>query len=140
MRKGFSMTGEVGGQARDEAVRLLRFVAVGIVNTAIGYGMILLGLLCGLGDYAANVVGFALGLPISYALHRRHTFQVRRRASVREGMMYLCAFLIAYGANIGIIAAGRATGFENSAVLQAVAICCYAGVLFALTRFTFRPR
>lgn len=132
------MTGDVGVQPHDEAARVLRFVLVGIVNTAIGYGMILLGLLCGLGDYAANVVGFALGLPISYALHRRHTFRVQRRASVREGGTYLCAFLIAYGANIGVIAAGRAIGFESSAVVQAAAICCYAALLFVLTRFIFR--
>lgn len=132
------MRGDVGAQPRNEAGRLLRFVTVGIVNTAIGYGMILVGLLCGLDDYSANVAGFAVGLPISYALHRRHTFRVERRPTIREGATYLCAFLIAYGANLGVIAAGRAIGFEASAVLQAAAICCYAALLFVLTRLIFR--
>ena len=130
------------GRSRAEVARLLRFLAVGLVNTGIGYAIILLALLCGLGDYAANITGFALGLPISYFLHRKHTFKARSRASVREGGAYVIAFLIAYGANLGVIAAGRAAGFGGgSAVLQAAAISCYALLLFVLTRIlVFRPQ
>lgn len=127
-------------RTRAETARVLRFVAVGIVNTAIGYGMILAALLCGLGDYAANMVGFALGLPISYGLHRRLTFQAKRRANSREAAAYLLAFVIAYAANLGVIAVGHAAGIATGPLLQAAAICCYAGLLFVLTRFiVFRP-
>lgn len=117
-----------------EAGTLLRFVAVGIANTAIGYGIILCGLLAGLGDYAANITGFALGLPISYGLHRRLTFRARHRVHAGEALRYGAAFLTAFGANLGVIAAGRAAGLDNSPLLQALAICTYAGVLFVLTR------
>jgi putative flippase GtrA len=125
----------------DEAARIVRFVVMGGVSTAIGYGLILGALACGLGDYAANIVGFALGLPVSYTLHRRHTFRAPGRGSKREAAAYLVAFVIAYGANLVVVAAGRAAGVPAGAAVQALAICVYAVVLFVLTRFmVLRPR
>nr|WP_314464610.1 GtrA family protein [uncultured Novosphingobium sp.] len=119
-----------------EAATLARFVLVGLANTAIGYGLILGWLRAGLGDYAANLAGFAMGLPISYALHRHLTFRARHRASTAEALRYGAAFLVSYAANLGVIALGRAAGFERSALVQGLAICTYAGVLFVLTRIT----
>lgn len=124
-----------------EAATLARFVLVGLGNTAIGYGLILGGLRLGLGDYAANMAGFALGLPISYGLHRHLTFRARHRATRAEALRYGVAFLIAYAANLAVVAMGRAAGFDRSALVQGAAICTYAGVLFVLTRVTvFRAR
>lgn len=136
---------------RGELATLARFVLVGAANTAIGYGLILCWLYAGLGDYAANVAGFAMGLPISWALHRRLTFRARHRPDAGEIVRYALAFLTAYGANIGVIAMGRAAGFTSmgsatgalgaSAVLQGLAVCTYAAVLFVLTRLiVFRAR
>jgi putative flippase GtrA len=119
-----------------EAAILVRFVLVGLANTAIGYGLILGWLRLGLGDYAANVAGFAMGLPISYGLHRHLTFRARNRATLSEALRYGTAFLIAYAANLAVIALGRGAGFERSALVQGLAICTYAGVLFVLTRIT----
>lgn len=124
-----------------EAATLARFVLVGLGNTAIGYALILGWLRLGLGDYAANLAGFAMGLPISYGLHRHLTFRARHRATLAEGLRYGAAFLIAYGANLAVIAMGRGAGFERSALVQGLAICTYAAVLFVLTRVTvFRAR
>ena len=119
-----------------EAATLARFVLVGLANTAIGYGLILGWLRLGMGDYAANVTGFAMGLPISYGLHRHLTFRARHRATLNEALRYGTAFLIAYGANLAVVALGRSAGFERSALVQGLAICTYAGVLFVLTRIT----
>lgn len=124
-----------------EAATAARFVLVGAANTAIGYGLILGWLHAGLGDYAANLAGFAMGLPISYALHRHLTFRARHRATAAEGLRYAAAFLVSYAANLVVVAMGRAAGFERSALVQGLAICIYAGVLFVLTRLTvFRAR
>lgn len=124
-----------------EVAVLARFVLVGLGNTAIGYGLILGWLRLGLDDYAANMAGFAMGLPISYGLHRHLTFRARHRATTAEALRYAAAFLIAYAANLSAVALGRAAGFERSALVQGAAICTYAAVLFVLTRITvFRAR
>ncbi|GAM06053.1 GtrA family protein [Novosphingobium sp. MBES04] len=73
------MTRLRGAALRSELVLALRFGLVGLANTAIGYGLILVWLLAGVGDYGANVLGFALGFPISYALHHRLTYRRRER-------------------------------------------------------------
>lgn len=114
---------------------MLRFILAGIVNTAVGYGIILSALAVGLGDYTANIVGFSLGLPFSYILHRRLTYRVQSRPNGSEAVLYMCAFVVAFFANLGVIAAGKVVGLEPSALLQAAAVCCYAGTLFVLTRF-----
>lgn len=126
---------------RGELLTLARFVLVGGVNTAIGYALILAWLYAGFGDYAANMLGFAMGLPISYFLHRSLTFRARYRASGGEMVRYVLAFCLAYGANLLAIAVGRSLGLGGSALLQAFAICTYAALLFVLTRLiVFRGR
>lgn len=119
---------------RGELLTLARFVLVGAANTAIGYALILIWLYAGFGDYSANVLGFAMGLPISYVLHRSLTFRARYRASGGEMVRYVLAFLVAYGANLLAIAVGRGMGLGGTALLQAIAICTYAVLLFLLTR------
>ncbi|SMP71684.1 Putative flippase GtrA (transmembrane translocase of bactoprenol-linked glucose) [Novosphingobium panipatense] len=125
----------------DDVGQVARFLLVGMANTGLGYGIILVGLQGGLGDYAANILGFVLGLPISYLLHRSLTFRARTRRSLREASLYLCAFLTAFFANLAVVTAGLAIGYESSAVVQGAAIGSYAVVLFILTRFVvFRQR
>ncbi|GLQ79247.1 hypothetical protein GCM10007881_27650 [Mesorhizobium huakuii] len=42
--------------------RILRFGAVGLINTALGYTLIQAGLALGLSDIVSNATGFAAGL------------------------------------------------------------------------------
>ncbi len=119
---------------RTELQTSRRFILVGILNTAIGYSFILLGLWAGAGDYLANAIGFCLGLPVSYILHRNWTFRTRRTASVSEGVRYLAAFLVSYGFNVGVVTAGRMAGYPENPFLQAAAICTYAAVFYVISR------
>ena len=117
-----------------EAARIVRFILVGMFNTLLGYGFILAGLFLGAGDYLANVAGFALGMPIAYALHRRFTFKATVAPSRAEAMQFIAVFLVAYGTNLGVVAAGRAMGYVESPLVQLLAICTYAAVLYVLNR------
>ena len=89
-----------------ELATIVRFIFVGLFNTLIGYGFILAGLFLGAGDYLANVIGFALGMPIAYSLHRRFTFKHPKPPSRSEALQFVIVFLIAYGANIGVVTIG----------------------------------
>ncbi|MBT0667204.1 GtrA family protein [Novosphingobium profundi] len=124
---------------REEAWLALRFGLVGLANTAIGYGLIVACLFAGLGDYGANLLGFAMGFPISYALHRRLTYRRQDAMNLRDMHGYAAAFAAAYGLNLGVVALGRAMGHAGSPLVQALAVIAYALCLFGLTRcFVFR--
>lgn len=123
-----------GDELRNELAAIGRFILVGLLNTAIGYAIILTALVAGLGDYTANLVGFILGFPIAYTLQRRWTFRTNSRATFLEAGLYALCFLMAYGANLAIITAGRQLGYEENALVQLAAICIYSGVFYVLTR------
>ena len=122
-----------------DLAEIARFIAVGALNTLVGYGFILAGLFLGAGDYLANAVGFALGMPVSWLLHRKLTFRVRRRVSAGEIGRYVVAVAIAYGANLAVVTAGRMAGFFENPLVQLAAVCCYAAVFYVFSRrFVFR--
>lgn len=122
-----------------EVAMLARFLLAGAFNTAIGYGFILAGLFLGAGDYLANIIGFALGLPIAYALHRSFTFRVERRASPAEAVRYALTVLIAFAANLGVVAAGRSMGYVEHPLVQLAAVCVYAAVFYVISRMLVFP-
>lgn len=123
----------------NEIATIARFVLVGLFNTALGYGFILAGLFLGAGDYLANVIGFALGLPIAYMLHRGFTFRVPSSTNREEMSRYLVAFLVAFGANLGVVATGRALGYVNDPIVQLAAVLAYASISYILSRLIVFP-
>ena len=115
-------------------ITFARFIAVGLFNTAIGYGFILAFLLLGFGDYSANLLGFVFGLPVSFLMHRRLTFRVGISPHVGEASRYAAAVLVAYLGNLGVVTAGRQLGYVENPLVQALAIATYAGVFFVLCK------
>ena len=111
-----------------------RFLAVGLVNSVVGYAIILGGLRAGLGDYAANATGYAVGLMIAYVLQRRFVFAVKRARTTGEILRFLAAAGLAYGVNLGVIHTARAMGHVASPLAQAVAMASYSLTFFGLSR------
>lgn len=120
--------------ARNEVATIARFVLVGLVNTGIGYGIILSCLFLGVGDYAANAIGFALGMPLAHALHRRFTFRAATSVRRTEFAKFAVVFLVAYATNVAVVAVGRQLGYVDSPLIQLLAIITYAAVLYVLNR------
>lgn len=121
-----------------ETIRLLRFAAVGLLNTALGYAIILAGLTLGYGDIPSNILGYAAGLVLGFILNRRWTFSdtphLRRGATLR----YAVSFAVAYGANLTIILAALSFGFINNPWVHLTGICVYSGLFYlASSRFVF---
>ena len=112
-----------------------RFLVVGLLNTAFGYAIILLGLKLGLGDYLANAAGYAAGLALSYGLNRRWTFAVTTRPTLAEAGRFGLVAIAAYAVNIGVLYLARSMGFVDSPLAQAAAMLCYSIVFFLLSRF-----
>lgn len=54
---------------------MLRYIAVGVVNTGVGLGTIYLGMYAlGLSAEAANLVGYCVGIVTSFVLNKYWTF------------------------------------------------------------------
>lgn len=79
--------------------QLVRFSAVGLLNTAIGLGMIALAMMLGATPTLANVIGYATALPVSFLLNKTWTFDDRDR-SAPQVPRFILIFVIAYGANL----------------------------------------
>lgn len=81
----------------------VRFVIVGGINTTVGLLTIwLLKWLGGLGDFTANLCGYALGVCVSFLLNRSWTFSFKG-AWLPSVARFLVVVGIAYLANLGVV-------------------------------------
>ena len=121
--------------------RFVRFGVAGLANTFIGYGVILLAMSVGAGDYLANAIGYATGVVVSFAINRSFTFQVRRRISQGEVLRYCAAFAAAYACNFAALTIARQELGSGSWVAQLLAVIVYAIAFYLLSaRFVFNER
>lgn len=122
--------------------QLLRYGLVGLANTAVGYGLILVGLWLGMGDYPANAFGFAIGLCFSFFANRAFTFSRRGPIAAPEVGRFLACFALAYAANLAVVAAGKAAGLDSNPLVHLAGTALYSVCFFVLIRsFSFgRPR
>ena len=112
-----------------------RFAAVGVLNTFVGYAIIVAALSLGASDYVANALGYSAGLLLGFILHRGWSFggkgEQGRRAAIRYGL----AFGLAYSANIAVVSLGRRLGMIDLPVTHLVAMASYSLVFFLLARY-----
>lgn len=82
---------------------LLRFLAVGIANTAVGVGVIIAAQAwLGLSPLPANALGYGVAIPLSFALNRRWTFS--HDGPTRPAMLkYAVVLALAYVANVAVL-------------------------------------
>ena len=100
------------------AMTLIRFGLVGLLNTAIGFAVILFALRMGAGDYTANATGYTAGLALSYMLNRSWTFGVTQPVNPAEFARFMGAFALSYAANLLLITAGTLAGFGGNPLLH----------------------
>jgi putative flippase GtrA len=111
-------------------VQLARFGAVGLVNTAAGYIVIVIGLVLGAGDVLANATGYVVGLTLSYFLNSRWTFRRASRVGPRILIRYLAVFVVAYGVNLTIVFAGRRLGYPENPLVHLAGVGGYAAFFY----------
>ncbi|HEX6705486.1 MAG TPA: GtrA family protein [Albitalea sp.] len=111
--------------------QLLRFVAVGSLNTLLGFSVIvLLTQGFGVGDVPANLAGFALGACSSYVLNKTFTFGSRKpHAHAAPAFVLMLGACMA--ANLAVLLLALHVLHLPSIVAQALAVLAY-NVLFFL--------
>jgi putative flippase GtrA len=117
---------------------LWRFASVGVVNTLAGLALIYAARALGLGEIAANAIGYAAGLMLSFVLNRRWTF-VHRSAWPSLALRFAIVVAVAWAANVLVLLA-LLDGGMNAALAQAVAVLPYAALSYLGCRWwVFAP-
>jgi putative flippase GtrA len=114
---------------------LMRYLAVGLLNTAIGLATIYLAILIfHADDVVANVVGYSVGLACSFVLNRRWTFD--SGASIAPQLLrFLLVMLVAYLANLGTVMGLTRLLAQNRYLAQAAGAIPYTLIGYLGSRF-----
>jgi putative flippase GtrA len=116
-------------------IQFLRYVAVGVLNTFLGYFVIFGCMyLLGMHPVASNIAGYAVGLVVSYTLNRSYTFnstQDRRPEILR----FLAVFAIAYMLNfVALLLLIYEFGMHEG-LSQVAAGVVYVGSAFLMNKY-----
>jgi putative flippase GtrA len=85
------------------ASSVTRFLLVGVINTAVGLSVIFsVQLLTDLGAVWANIIGYAVGLTVSFFLNKRWTFRFNG-GIIGPVLRFSVVFLVAYCANLSAV-------------------------------------
>ncbi|WP_077046219.1 GtrA family protein [Pseudomonas sp. KK4] len=115
--------------------QLIKFVIVGVLNTILGYSVIFGCMyILGMDPVISNVVGYLIGLMLSYTLNRKVTFQSTSK-SKSEVVRFLIVFLIAYFANLAVLMILINVGVFHEVVNQIVAGAVYVVFSFFLNKY-----
>ena len=79
--------------------QFITYNAVGIVNTVVGFGLILFLMLLGVSPVLSNIVGYGVGAILSYYLNSKYTFDMKAR-SANQGVKFFAILFLAYGLNM----------------------------------------
>jgi putative flippase GtrA len=120
--------------------QVTRYVAVGVINTCTGLLVIYaLKLFAGLGDVGANVLGYAVGMSVSFSLNRKWTFGYLGNYWA-SGFRFLVAMIVSYGLNLlTVLLALHALGL-NSYVAQMLGVPPFTIASYLLCKYwVFNP-
>ena len=117
------------------ATALLRFLLVGLANTAIGYGLIMY-LHYGLAvpHFYANTAGYVAGGAVSYWLNRHFTFESERSHSAALPL-FVGAVLVCFALNAAVLALALNVWKLPFPAAQALAMFSYTAAFFVLNKF-----
>lgn len=116
------------------ARQALRFGLVGLANTALGLVAIYLLMAAGLGVVLSNVGGYALGMGLSYVLHRWWTFESRAPLA-RSMPRFVAVTAVAYVLNLAVVVTSMAVLDVEAHAAQALGVLAYAAAGFAGSRW-----
>ncbi len=121
-------------------MQLLRFLAVGVLNSAVGLALIYVFMALGNDYRGANAVGYAGGILVSFVINRSWTFA--DSGDWRKSFMaWLCVVGGAYAAQLLLVIGLHDRLGIDVRIAQALGVPAYTALTFLGARyFTFRHR
>ena len=118
---------------------VLRYLLIGVANTFTGLSAIYLAKwLLGMGDVSANMLGYGVGLLLSFTLNKRWTF--RHVGPVVPAMArFFIVIGVAYFANLLVVMYSISMLQLNSYLAQALGVIPYTVIGYLGSRFYAFP-
>lgn len=118
---------------------VLRYFTVGVANTAVGMGVIVLAQdFLNFEPLAANALGYSVAIPVGFALNRSWTFchpGPTRSAFFR----YLAVLALAYFSNLGVLAIATLKFDVAAHPGQLAGVLAYTAISYlGMRHFAFR--
>ncbi|PAF45819.1 GtrA family protein [Helicobacter sp. 11S02629-2] len=107
---------------------LIRYLIVGVINTFVGFGLIFLLTYLKVNPYIANIIGYVVGIVVSYILNSFFTFKKKANFFV-----FVISMGIAWLANIIMLKVALELGV-NVYIAQVLAGIVYVVVGFGLSK------
>jgi len=119
----------------------VRYLAAGLLATLVGLSVIWGAMWAlGLNPFAANALGYAIALTISFQIHKFWTFGAAKTGRAgRRPARYLIAFAIAYAANLAGLALALNAFPDRAYAAQLAGMATYTTGFFLLNRFWVFP-
>jgi len=112
-----------------------RFLSVGVANTFLGLSIIYAAKwLLHLGDVAANVLGYSVGLSLSFSLNSRWTFAYCG-PHLPALIKFLLVTLVAYAANLAVVLVAIHYFDANAYLSQASGVVPYTLISYLASRY-----
>lgn len=111
-----------------------RYITAGALNTLAGFGCIAACTALGMNPFAANVLGYGVGLIIGYLMARGFVF---RSTSPWAGEMlgYILCFVLSYVLNLLVLYGGLNVLKTSAIASQFAALVVYVFSMYALSRW-----
>ena len=114
---------------------LSRYLAVGVINTLVGYGLIFL--LMYQFEYSpeiSNLIGYGVGLIFSYSLNRNYTFK-SKETKHKEFVRFFTGFFLSYGVSFCALVILTHPLKLSGGLGQILSGIVYVGFSFLLNRY-----
>lgn len=112
----------------------IRFFLAGIVNTLGSLAIIYLAKVIGIGDMAANAMGYGVGIILSFVLNKKWTFQ-HDGPVLSTFVRFIIVIGLAYLANLAVVLGTIYIFNINSYIAQALGIPLYTAVAYIGSRW-----
>jgi len=116
-----------------EAAYITRYTGSGVVNTIIGFIVILSAMAMGFSPMVSNVAGYAVGFMLGFVFSKKFVFRSNGHF-VSESVRYLIAFIISFLFNLLVLHLALAYLNIHAVTSQVVAAVSYTVLMYILTR------
>jgi putative flippase GtrA len=124
-----------GPDRRRHMVQIVKYLVVGVINTLFGYSIIFGCMyLLGIEPAASNMIGYGIGLVVSFLMHRHVTF-ASKGDQRQEFVRFLAVFAIAYLLNLGVLLALVYWLHVGKGISQVAAGTAYVAASYLMQKF-----
>lgn len=117
-----------------EAIYFIRYSGAGLINTIVGFIVILSAMALNFSPMISNIAGYAVGFTLGFVLSKKFVFRSNDRF-VAESIRYLLAFVISFLINLLVLQLALNNLNFNALASQVVAAISYTLLMYVLTRF-----